>query len=101
MGNENAGISEEMRELVDGTFTLPMSGFAESYNLSVATAITLAHLSAASQGDKGPLRPGDLNEHQYNCLFLKGLLSSVAQKRVALAVLRREGIELPQEFDQV
>jgi tRNA G18 (ribose-2'-O)-methylase SpoU len=101
MGNENAGISEEMRELVDGTFTLPMSGFAESYNLSVATAITLAHLSAASQGDNGPLRPGDLQEHEYNCLFLKGLLSSVAQKRVAFAVLRREGIELPKEFDLV
>jgi tRNA C32,U32 (ribose-2'-O)-methylase TrmJ len=96
MGNENAGISEEMRELVDGTFTLPMSGFAESYNLSVATAITLAHLSAASQGDKGPLRPGDLQEHEYNTLFLKGLLNSVAQPKMGYAVLRREGIELPE-----
>jgi tRNA G18 (ribose-2'-O)-methylase SpoU len=96
MGNENAGISEEMRELVDGTFTLPMSGFAESYNLSVATAITLAHLSAASQGDKGPLRPGDLQDHEYNTLFLKGLLNSAAQTRMAYAVLRREGIELPE-----
>jgi tRNA G18 (ribose-2'-O)-methylase SpoU len=101
MGNENAGISDEMRELVDGTFTLPMSGFAESYNLSVATAITLAHLSAASQGDKGPLRPGDLQEHEYNCLFLKGILNSVSQNRMAHAVLRRDGIKLPVEFSNL
>jgi tRNA (guanosine-2'-O-)-methyltransferase len=95
MGNENDGISEEMRELVDETFTLPMCGFAESFNLSVATAITLAHLSAASKGDKGPLRPGDLHEHEYNCLFLKGLLNSLPQKRMAVALMRKEGIELP------
>jgi len=61
-----------MRELADETFTLPMVGFAESFNLSVATAITLAHLSAVSQDGKGPLRPGDLPTHEYNCLVLKG-----------------------------
>jgi tRNA G18 (ribose-2'-O)-methylase SpoU len=99
MGNENEGITDEMRELADETFSLPMSGFAESFNLSVATAITLAHLSAASQGDKGPLRPGDLSAHQYNRLKLKGLINSVAQKRIAVSLLRKEGIELPEEID--
>jgi hypothetical protein len=34
-------------------------------------------MSAASQ-NKVALRPGDPDEHQYNCLFLRGLLS-VAQ----------------------
>jgi tRNA(Leu) C34 or U34 (ribose-2'-O)-methylase TrmL len=72
MGNEELGISSEMRALADETFYLPMFGFAESFNLSVATAITLAHLSAASSDGKGPLRPGDLPEHEYNCLVLKG-----------------------------
>ena len=43
MGNEERGISDKMRELADETFYLPMCGFAESFNLSVATAITLAH----------------------------------------------------------
>jgi len=106
MGNEERGISDEMRDAADGAFFLPMVGFAESFNLSVATAITAAHLSAASTSSSsshsssktnqgGPIRPGDLSEHEYNCLRLKGLLNSVAQKRIAFALLKQEGIELP------
>lgn len=97
MGNEERGISDEMRSLVDETFTLPMYGFAESFNLSVATAITLAHLSAASKqaSGKGPLRPGDLTEPEYNYLFLRGILNSIAQRRVAMALLRQNEIDLP------
>eukprot|EP00559_Dactyliosolen_fragilissimus_P007582 CAMPEP_0184856154 /NCGR_PEP_ID=MMETSP0580-20130426/1313_1 /TAXON_ID=1118495 /ORGANISM="Dactyliosolen fragilissimus" /LENGTH=316 /DNA_ID=CAMNT_0027350981 /DNA_START=77 /DNA_END=1028 /DNA_ORIENTATION=- len=59
MGNEERGISDEMRTLADETFYLPMVGFAESFNLSAATSITLAHMSAKSVNGKGPLRPGD------------------------------------------
>lgn len=98
MGNENDGISQEMRELADETFTLPMSGFAESFNLSVATAITLAHLSARSKNGQGPLRPGNLDEHEVNCLRLRGIINSLAQKRLAKALLKKEGIELPSEL---
>jgi len=98
MGNENDGISEEMRSMADETFTLPMSGFAESFNLSVATAITLAHLSACSKDGKGPLRPGDMDEHEVNCLRLRGILNSLAQKRLGKALLKKEGIELPKEL---
>jgi tRNA (guanosine-2'-O-)-methyltransferase len=101
MGNEEVGISDEMRAAADGSFFLPMAGFAESYNLSVATAITAAHLSAASSNGEGPLRAGDLDAHEYNCLFLKGLLNSVAQKRIAEALLRKEGIVLPPEMNLV
>jgi tRNA (guanosine-2'-O-)-methyltransferase len=95
MGNENNGISNEMRQLADETFTLPMSGFAESFNLSVATAITLAHLSACSINGEGPLRPGDLPTHEMDCLRLRAILNSLANKKVGKAVLRKEGIELP------
>ena len=98
MGNENDGISEEMRGLADETFALPMSGFAESFNLSVATAITLAHLSACSKDGQGPLRPGDIDEHEVNCLRLRGILNSLAQKRLGKALLKKEGIELPKEL---
>ena len=42
-GNEHAGISDEMREAADGAFVIPMSGFAESLNISVAAAIALSH----------------------------------------------------------
>jgi tRNA (guanosine-2'-O-)-methyltransferase len=109
MGNEDRGISQKMRELADETFTLPMSGFAESFNLSVATSITLAHMSAKSydcekdpEGKrKGPLRPGDLSEHEYNCLYLKGLLNSLPQKRMADALLKQAGVELPDALGEL
>jgi tRNA (guanosine-2'-O-)-methyltransferase len=105
MGNEERGISSEMRTVVDGTFYLPMCGFAESFNLSVATAITAAHLSAASSSStsnedstkQGPIRPGDLPKEHIQCLRLKGILNSVAQKRMANTLLQQEGIELPSE----
>jgi tRNA (guanosine-2'-O-)-methyltransferase len=103
MGNEERGISDEMRELADETFYLPMTGFAESFNLSVATAVTLAYLSAASTGRsrgaaQGPIRPGDLDEREFDCLVLKGMLNSVANKRIIQAYLKREGIVLPDEI---
>lgn len=107
MGNENNGISEEMRQLADDTFILPMCGFAESFNLSVATAITLAHLSACSSSSKGgdqqqgPLRPGDLDDNEVNRLRLKGIINSLANKRIAKAVLNRAGLELPPEIGWV
>lgn len=130
MGNEERGISKTLRNLADETFYLPMCGFAESFNLSVATAITLAYMKAASSttilsssdtnksnsgSDKtiidddggggggnsdilqyrGPLRPGDLDPHEVQCLKLRGVLNSLAQKRLGKILLDKEGIVLP------
>ena len=132
MGNEERGISKTLRNLADETFYLPMCGFAESFNLSVATAITLAYMKAASTttilsssdtnksnsgSDKtiiddddgggggggssdilqyrGPLRPGDLDPHEVQCLKLRGVLNSLAQKRLGKILLDKEGIVLP------
>jgi tRNA (guanosine-2'-O-)-methyltransferase len=104
MGNEDQGISDDMRALADECFTLPMSGFAESFNLSVATAITLAYLSAASGTHPdtgrlyGPIRPGDLAPRELDCLFLKGLLTSLPQTRMADAILKTHQIDLPRDI---
>ena len=101
MGNEKEGISDTMRELADASFQLPMCGFAESFNLSVATAITLAHLSAASsREEKGPLRPGDLPKEEYDVLVLRGMINSISQKKIAQALLKKEGIMLPDSLYQ-
>lgn len=51
-GNEHAGVSAQLRELSDGTYAIPMCGFVQSLNVSVAAAITLF---AAMQGRKGNL----------------------------------------------
>ena len=42
-GNEHSGISKELEELSDDSFSLPMWGLVQSYNVSVAVAITLFH----------------------------------------------------------
>ena len=42
-GNEIDGVSEELAELSDFKFSLPMCGFAESFNISVSVALTLYH----------------------------------------------------------
>lgn len=46
LGNEERGISQSMRSLADETFAIPMRGFAQSFNMSVACSVILAHLSA-------------------------------------------------------
>lgn len=44
LGNEKDGISQEMIELADQTVIIPMSGFVQSFNISVAGAIALYHI---------------------------------------------------------
>ena len=50
-GNERKGISEEMRRLSDGAFFIPMQGFAESLNVSVAAAVSIHTLCRQKTGD--------------------------------------------------
>lgn len=40
-GNEHSGLSDRASALADGCFRLPMYGFAESFNISVATSLAL------------------------------------------------------------
>ncbi len=40
-GNETFGVSEEVTNLVDGTFIIPQVGIIKSLNISVACAVTL------------------------------------------------------------
>jgi len=40
-GNEKSGVSEEALKLSDGNVLLPMSGFTQSFNISVAAALSL------------------------------------------------------------
>ena len=41
MGNEHRGISDEVAELADEMFYIPMRGMIQSLNVSVAAAVTL------------------------------------------------------------
>lgn len=48
-GNEHRGISQALRDKADRLFTIPMRGFVESFNVSVAAAICLSHAVHARQ----------------------------------------------------
>jgi len=53
-GNEHFGASSVMRAHADGTYAIPMAGFVESLNVSVASAITLYVAARGRQGDLDP-----------------------------------------------
>ena len=57
-GNERDGISNEMLDLADEKVIVPMVGFVQSFNISVAAAVTLYHAyrdRLARQGHHGDL----------------------------------------------
>ena len=58
-GNEHQGVSAELRSLADGTFAIPMRGFVESLNVSVAAAITM---QALARDGRPPLPAGRQRE---------------------------------------
>jgi tRNA (guanosine-2'-O-)-methyltransferase len=68
-GNEHRGVSPEMAELADGSFSIPMRGFVESLNVSVAAAITMQTLAA---GTRKPL-----SEARQRALEARFLMNSV------------------------
>jgi tRNA (guanosine-2'-O-)-methyltransferase len=68
-GNEHAGASEATHSLARETCAIPMVGFVESLNVSVAAAITL--YTAAAH------RPGDLSADEREHLTARFLMSTV------------------------
>lgn len=68
-GNEHRGPSPAMRERAEGTYAIPMRGFVESLNVSVAAAITLHALTAD--------RSGELSVAEQEELVARWLLATV------------------------
>ncbi len=61
-GNELAGLSDEMLALADATAMVPIDGFVQSFNISVAAALCLAQARrdrVARLGRHGDLDPAD------------------------------------------
>lgn len=66
LGNEKEGISKEMRELADERIIIPMPGFVQSFNISVAGAISLYHIYLTRLQKSGKV--GDLTAEQKDIL---------------------------------
>jgi len=61
-GNEKDGVSQEMLAQVDGRVVIPMRGFVQSFNISVAAAVALHYISLQRRQKLG--HHGDLNDEQ-------------------------------------
>ena len=63
LGNEKDGVSPEMQELCDGNVIIPMKGFSQSFNISVAAALIFYH-AAFQRQQQLPNAGGDLTSDE-------------------------------------
>lgn len=66
LGNEKNGVSQEMIEAADHRVIIPMSGFVQSYNISVAGALCLYQMYLSRNQKLGQV--GDLSLKQQQIL---------------------------------
>jgi tRNA (guanosine-2'-O-)-methyltransferase len=66
LGNEKDGASREMIEAADQRIIIPMTGFVQSFNISVAGAVSLYHIYHERMQKLG--KNADLKEEEKNIL---------------------------------
>ncbi|MBX6395587.1 MAG: RNA methyltransferase [Alicyclobacillaceae bacterium] len=77
-GNEHSGVSEETVRLADGTFYIPMRGFSQSFNISVAAAIALYDVTTRARQAAGDRY--FLPEREKREIFDRWILASLPPK---------------------
>jgi tRNA (guanosine-2'-O-)-methyltransferase len=82
-GNEAEGVSERMRAAADATVVIPLAGFTESFNVSVAAALGLYHAQQDRLRRQG--RHADLTDAEQQRLVARFCLRSVSNARQILA----------------
>src|SRR5512132_581195 len=65
-GNEHRGVSDDALALADATYAIPMRGFVQSLNVSVAAAISIATAVERREAERG--RHGDLSPDEAHAL---------------------------------
>jgi tRNA (guanosine-2'-O-)-methyltransferase len=79
-GNELGGVSGVARNMADVEVTIPMAGFADSFNISVAAAITLYGAQRQRRHRFGS--SGDLGESDVAHIRAVWYLKSVRESRL-------------------
>ncbi len=83
-GNEHRGVSDDALALADASYAIPMRGFVQSLNVSVAAAISLAAAVEHREAERG--RHGDLPEAEAAELRERFYVLAVKQRaRIAKA----------------
>jgi len=98
-GNEQDGISDDLRQAATQRFYIPMSGFVGSVNLSVSCALTLYHLRMVHALEKR------FSPNEQNALVLRWLAKNIKSfdlvlKKLGLPLERREADALSHNFDR-
>ena len=86
-GGEHEGISQRLRDEADATLALPMYGFVQSFNISVAFALVM-HRLRQRQLERGASE-GDLGAEQKLSLLDRWIFEDVPKSREILEELRR------------
>ncbi len=73
-GTELKGLSEEAIRMADGFMKIPMSGFTESFNISVSAAICLYHLAPKIRNE---VNNWQLTEDEETDILLEWLIGSI------------------------
>lgn len=84
LGNEKEGISPEMQKLADHSVIIPMYGFVQSFNISVAASLCFYHITRDRLSKLGKI--GDLSPEQME--ILRAVYTTRTQDSTA-ATLRR------------
>jgi tRNA (guanosine-2'-O-)-methyltransferase len=83
-GNESRGVSAEAVRMADATYAIPMRGFVQSFNVSVAAAISISQAVERRIAERG--RHGDLAETEAAALRERFYVLAVKQRaRIAKA----------------
>ncbi|MFN0063281.1 MAG: TrmH family RNA methyltransferase [Myxococcaceae bacterium] len=85
-GNERTGVAPDFLAKADAKFWIPMAGFSESFNVSVATAISVSRAVALRRERLGSVE-GDLSEPERAALRERFFKLSVKQRRKIYAGL--------------
>ena len=97
-GNELEGLSDAAIRLADGRFRVPMFGFVESLNISVAAALSLYELMGRMP--RGGAKRGLVEEDQrrlraaWYAASVRGADQILARARLRLPVVSTEELQL-------
>ncbi len=86
-GNEADGVSLELRQAADFLMVIPMHGFVESLNISVAFALSMHWLRTKLDDTTG--ETGDLTENERVRIIDRWVLEQVSRSQEVLAELDR------------
>ncbi len=83
-GNESRGVSDDALAMADARFAIPMRGFSQSLNVSVAVAVSLSRAVERREAERGC--HGDLPEAEARALRERFYVLAVKQRtRIAKA----------------